>query len=194
MKAITLKWELAGIIFIIILGGLLHFVFDWSGQWRPLALIAAVNESVWEHLKLGFWPALVYALVEYRYFGRLASNFLVAKTVGICLIPITIVVLFYSYTAVMEDTLVADLLIFVLAVVIGQLTAYRLLLLQPFPGRYHILALVAMVCLIAAFGLLTFYPPRLPLFRDPVGGGYGIAEENQIKQPDLDRIRRSWSR
>ncbi len=176
MKAIALKWELTGIIFIAILGGLLHFVFDWSGQWRPVALIAAVNESVWEHLKLGFWPALIYALVEYVYFGRSASNFLIAKTVGIYLIPITIVVLFYSYTAVIEDTLAADLLIFVLGVVIGQLTAYRLLFLGPLPKPYNVLAMIALACLIIAFGLLTYYPPHLPLFRDPVSGAYGISQ------------------
>ena len=62
MKKYALKWELLGIVFIIVLGGALHFVFDLSGEWPPLALIAAVNESVWEHLKLGFWPALIYFL------------------------------------------------------------------------------------------------------------------------------------
>jgi hypothetical protein len=54
MKNSILKWEIIGIVFIVLAGGLLHFVFEWSGSWRPLAIIAAVNESTWEHLKLAF--------------------------------------------------------------------------------------------------------------------------------------------
>ena len=37
MKKYTLKWELVGAVFIVIIGGVLHFVFDFSGDWRPLA-------------------------------------------------------------------------------------------------------------------------------------------------------------
>ena len=49
-KKSILLWELAGIIFIVVLGSVLHFAFEWSGRWTPIAPIAAVNESVWEHL------------------------------------------------------------------------------------------------------------------------------------------------
>lgn len=42
-----LCWEIIGAIFIIFAGSALHFVFGWVGGWRPVALIAAVNESVW---------------------------------------------------------------------------------------------------------------------------------------------------
>ena len=109
MNKYTLKWELVGIVFIVIVGGALHFVFDLSGAWRPLALIAAVNESVWEHLKLGFWPALIYFLIEYHYIRKSSSNVLFAKVIGIFLIPVTITILFYAYTAFIEDMLAADL-------------------------------------------------------------------------------------
>jgi hypothetical protein len=30
-------------------------------------MFSAVNESVWEHLKLGSWPAIVLALIEFKY-------------------------------------------------------------------------------------------------------------------------------
>ncbi|MDH5624342.1 MAG: DUF6512 family protein [Candidatus Bathyarchaeota archaeon] len=36
------------------------------------------------------------------------------------------------------------------------------------------MSLVALVLLGVAFVLFTFYPPHLPLFRDPVTGEYGI--------------------
>ena len=174
MKKSTFKWELVGIVFIVIVGGALHFVFDFSGGWRPLALIAAVNESVWEHLKLGFWPALIYFLIEYRYIRKSSSNFLFAKAIGIFLIPVAITVLFYAYTAFIQDMLAADLIIFVVAVVVGQLTSYMILTLSPLPLWVNRLGMVLLILLAIAFGTLTYYAPQLPMFRDPTSGGYGI--------------------
>jgi hypothetical protein len=174
VKNSTLKWELVGIVFIVVIGGALHFVFDLSGGWHPLALIAAVNESVWEHLKLGFWPAMVYFFIEHRYINKSSNNFLFAKAIGIFLIPVTITVLFYTYTAIIKDILAADLIIFVMAVVIGQLTSYKMLKVSPLPSWVNRLGLVLLILLTIAFGTLTYYAPQLPVFRDPISGGYGI--------------------
>ena len=175
MKRSILRWELVGMGVIIVLGSLLHFAFDWAGRWPPVGSIAAVNESVWEHLKLGFWPALAYAIVEYKYLKKVANNFPFAKTAGIYLIPITIVVLYYSYTAILgHGPLVVDILIFVVAVIVGQLVSYKLLVATPLPGKLNRLSLIALVLLGLSFILFTFYPPLLPIFRDSVTGAYGI--------------------
>jgi hypothetical protein len=175
VKKSILLWEIGGIIFIVVLGTVLHFAFEWSGRAIPIAPIAAVNESVWEHLKLGFWPALVYAALEYSRFGKSANNFFLAKTLGIYLIPITIVVLFYSYIAILgHDLLEADIAIFVVAVIVGQLVSYKLLVASPLPKRLNRFAPIALAVLGILFVLFTFYPPQLPLFRDPVTGLYGI--------------------
>jgi hypothetical protein len=175
VKKSILRWELGGIAFIVVLGSLLHFAFEWSGGAIPVASIAAVNESVWEHLKLGFWPALVYAALEYSRFGKSANNFHFAKTIGIYLIPITIVVLFYAYTAILgHDLLIADIAIFVVAIIVGQLVSYRLLTASPLSARLNRFAPIALAVLGILFVLFTFYPPQVPLFRDPISGGYGI--------------------
>jgi glucose-6-phosphate-specific signal transduction histidine kinase len=174
-KKRVLVWELAGIVFIVVLGSVLHFAFEWSGRAIPIAPVAAVNESVWEHLKLGFWPALVYAALEYSRFGKSANNFSFAKTLGIYLIPITIVVLFYAYTAILgHDLLEADIATFVVAVIVGQLVSYRLLIASPLPERLNRFAPIALAVLGILFVLFTFYPPHLPPFRDSVTGAYGI--------------------
>ena len=52
-------YELAGIVFIVIIGSMLHFTFELFGHQSVVGVFSAVNESMWEHLKLGFWPALV---------------------------------------------------------------------------------------------------------------------------------------
>ena len=175
MKRSILRWELGGIAFIVVLGSLLHFAFEWSGSALPVAWIAAVNESVWEHLKLGFWPALVYGALEYGRFGKSASNFPFAKTLGIWLIPITIVVLYYTYTAILgHRVLVVDIMVFVGATIVGQLMSCKLLTASPLPQRLNRFAPIALAVLGLLFVLFTFYPPHLHLFRDSVTGSYGM--------------------
>ena len=174
-KKSILRWELGGIAFVVILGSVLHFAFEWSGRAIPIGPIAAVNESVWEHLKLGFWPALVYAGLEYSRFGKSANNFRLAKTLGICLIPITIVALYYAYEAILGYGLLQiDIAIFVVAVVVGQLVSYKVLIASPLPARLNRFAPIALAVLGIHIVLFTFYTPQLSLFRDPVSGGYGI--------------------
>jgi hypothetical protein len=174
MKNPIFKWELIGVIVIVLAGGLLHFVFEWAGGWRPLAIIAAVNESTWEHLKLAFWPAVIWFLAEIFYIRKTSNNFYFAKAIGILLMPVSITVLFYAYTAFMEDMLAIDLTIFVVAVVIGQLTSYKLLRIKPLPDRLNVIGIVLLVIMTIAFGTLTYYVPELAIFRDPVNGSYGI--------------------
>lgn len=100
-----LKFELAGIVFIILLGSLLHFTFEFSGNNPVIGIFSAVNESVWEHLKLSFWPALIYAIVEYEYLKKTTNTFFSAKTAGIYLMPLIIVASFYLYRTFAEENL-----------------------------------------------------------------------------------------
>jgi hypothetical protein len=176
MKTHILKSELWGIVFIILFGGVLHFVFDWSGNWTPLAPFAAVNESVWEHLKLGYWPALILSLIEYRYIKNYSKNFFVARVACLYIIPFVIIVLFYAYTAFISDFFVADLIIFVVAVVIGQLSSYCIMEKTQLPKIVPFIVTIAFILSLVSFALLTYFPPNFTLFKDPVSGGYGIIE------------------
>jgi len=174
MKRPFLVYELVGIIFIIILGSLLHFTFELSDNQPVVGIFSAVNESVWEHLKLAFWPALLFAIIEYRPL-KSSDNFLFAKGIGIYLMPTIIMVLFYSYTAILGESVFAmDILIFIIAVVIGQFASYKLLTSKEFPKTWGRISLIALIILAVLFVIFTFYPPHLLIFRDPITGGYGL--------------------
>jgi hypothetical protein len=82
-----LRYEVAGIIFIVLLGSFLHLAYEFSGSSPLVAVIAAVNESVWEHLKLAYWPALFYMILELVFLRGLPRNFVAAKTAGILTMP-----------------------------------------------------------------------------------------------------------
>lgn len=175
MRQSIWQWELVGTIFIILLGVLLHFVFDWSGCYQPLALVAAVNESTWEHLKLAFWPAFIWVGFEYYWLGRQLPNLIVAKTTSFYVAPILIVALVGLYTRIIgHNLLFLDISIFCLAVITSQIISYLLLIRRPFCPLAHLISLCFLVLIFSAFCTFTYFPPHLPLFIDPTSGLYGI--------------------
>ncbi len=170
------RWELAGIVFILVAGSVLHFAYAWAGYWRPIAWLAAVNESTWEHFKLAFWPGLFWALLEYLTIRRLTHNFWPGKGFGLFAMPVTIAALFYGYQLVLgRDYFVADILTFVAAVVLGQWLSYRLLTAAPFGPALRLAGVALLLLLVVAFALLSYFPPRIFLFEDPLSHGYGLA-------------------
>ena len=56
-------------------GTFFHFLFDILNQNVFVGLFTPVNESVWEHLKLIYFPYVVSMIVEYFIYGKEAYNF-----------------------------------------------------------------------------------------------------------------------
>ena len=57
------KLEILGAVIVCVLAPLMHFVYDWSGGNTVVGLLAATNESVWEHTKLIYFPMLIYSII-----------------------------------------------------------------------------------------------------------------------------------
>jgi len=175
MRKSALKWELFGIIFVFLLGALLHFLFEWSGESKVVGLIASVNESVWEHFKQGFWPMCLYAAIEYKFIRGHVNNLLMAKAIAVYIIPVITGLVFYGYTAITgEEILIVDILIFLVAIVVGQLTSYKIMTLSRLPKYANIISLIFIILLASILMLFTFFPPHLPIFLDGNTGTYGI--------------------
>ena len=175
MKKYVLKWELGGILFVFLIGALLHFLFEWSGESRIVGLFASVNESVWEHFKQGFWPMCLFAAIEFRFLRAHVNNFLTAKAVAVYLIPLVTGLVFYGYTAIIgEEILIVDIIIFLVAITVGQLTSYKVMTLAKFPRYASIISIIFIILLALVLMLTTFYPPHLPIFLDGNTGTYGI--------------------
>ena len=125
----TKKQLIAGAVFVLIAGTLAHFVYDWSGQNRIVGWFFPVNESTWEHMKLIFFPMLLYSLV----FGReMLCAMLWGTLAGTWLIP----VLFYTYSGILgRNMFVLDLAVFVLSVLAGFWVAGRIGGVLPAGGK-----------------------------------------------------------
>ena len=165
---------MSGILFIFLFGASLHFIFALSGDLRPVAIIAAVNESVWEHLKIGFWPAFIWAIIELFAFGTKAKNFLFAKGAAFTLGALLITGIYYITKAAGFESLPIDIVNFFVSIVIAQIVSYRLILVQRGYKVLNVIGVLLIAACIVLFSTLSYYPPHNPIFLDPVSGGYGI--------------------
>lgn len=175
MKKSLSFWQVAGFLFTAVAGTLLHFLFDWTGGSPVAALFSAVNESIWEHLKLLFYPMAAVALVQYFFWGRECPNFLCIKLLGSLTGILLIPTLYYTYTGILGIN--ADwfnITLFFLTA--GFVFWLETKLFQrdfscPLGSRLSLLLLWLIAVLFTVF---TFLPPRIPLFRDPLTGTYGF--------------------
>lgn len=169
------KWELIGIAVIASLGAMFHFIFEWSGKLIAIGAIAPVNESVFEHLKMTYWPALFYAAIQYKHVRDHTRNFTVAKTAGLYIMPLTIIAGFYAYTTITgTESLIADISLFIGAVALGQFTSYKIMIKDSLSPTLYKAAIAGLISLGIIYAVFTFYPPHLPMFMDSTTGAYGI--------------------
>ncbi len=175
MKKSFVLWQLIGFAFTGTLGTLLHFIFDWTGQNIVAALFSAVNESIWEHMKLLYFPMLIFTFIESRYFAREYKNFWCAKAVGFLSGIATIPLLYYTYTGafgVRTDWF--NVLIFFIAAAISYFVETKIIknsrecFISPTVSKIFIVALGVL------FIVFTFLTPKIPIFRDPLDSTYGF--------------------
>ena len=174
MKQRSILWQAAGFALVTFGGTILHFLYDWTGGNILVSTVSAVNESTWEHMKLLFWPLLLFALVQ-RLFFKDQKNYWCVKLAEILLGLVLIPALFYTYNGAFGKSPdwinVAIFYITAALVFLFEWWAFKKDLLQ---CKYPQLAFAA-ICLVGAlFVVFTFVPPQIPLFRDPLTGSYGM--------------------
>ncbi len=181
MKRKLLYWEIGAFIFIGTIGASLHYIFELSGFWSPIGWLGAVNESTWEHLKMVFWPALFFALIEYTYVRDVARNYAIGKAVSIMTMMAIIIITWYIYTPFLGNVNWLNIAIFYVAVGIGQAISYRILSSPPMEFQQaRRLAFGSLFLLTFAFVFFTYYPPRVSLFEHfdlQDTGEYGILDD-----------------
>lgn len=174
------KYEGIGFLFTALLGTLMHFVYEWSGNNPLVGLFAPVNESTWEHLKLLFFPYLIYSIIEYFLLCKdvealndssvtnysCYENFWTAKFLGVLAGLLFIPVFFYTYSGILgRNYLVLDIITFFLAVFIAYYVDYKVL--QKESPEFGRLSLLLLLGLMLCFFIFTIFPPSIGLFLPP---------------------------
>lgn len=177
-KKLSLSWIiLLGSIPIFLLGSLNHFLYDLLGKNIIVGLFVAVNESIWEHMKLVILPMVIWWTISYFLIKKRCNidinkwftSGLVSMIVALTIIPF----LFYFYTnAFGVKSVVIDISIFLVAVFLGQLIAIHFY--KHSKGMNWFIVFCVFLIVILIFMVFTLYPPKIPIFKDSVTEMYGI--------------------
>lgn len=161
------RYTIIGIIFVTVTGTLAHFLYDWTGRNHIVGFFTPVNESIWEHMKLLFFPMVFYSLLMFLKFHRKYSCVTSALCFGILTGALLIPFFYYAYTLVLnKDVFILDIGTFVLSILIAFWLSYKLTLscrLESCTSLLCALVFFLFVC----FLVFTFHPPDAAVFQDP---------------------------
>ena len=173
-KKSLLIWHFFGAIAIMSLAALWHFVYAWTPN-VVAAAIFPVNESVWEHMKLFLVPSAIFYVIEFIAIGYRFRNYIFAHGISLLVMPLVTLAMFYFYRNVagVEESLIIDIIITFISICIGLYVGYKLTIQKRKIGN-SIAAFIIAIILLVVYGVLTFMPPKTPMFLDSNTGGYGI--------------------
>lgn len=162
--------DILGFFIVSILGSICHFVYELSEKNIIAAALTPVNESTWEHLKLLFFPFIIFVIAEFFIYGKNISGFLFSNVIGVLCGMIFIPCAFYLINAVFgKSGFVVDIMLFFIAVWLTfRIRSYRIEKGYDKNKKRTVPALIIIACLTVLFIGFTFYPPQSPLFKSPV--------------------------
>jgi hypothetical protein len=174
MKRNIFLWELWGFAAVSLLGTVLHFLYDWLGGAAWVAPFSGVNESTWEHMKLLFWPMLLYAVFQ-SFFFRDREDFWCVKLRGVLLGLYLIPTIFYLYNGVIgKSPDWVNIAIFFISAAVAYVYEYRLFKKGSVACKNPKLAIIILCAIALLFALFTFFTPKIGIFKDPLTNTYGI--------------------
>lgn len=163
------KALLWGIPLIFIVGSIFHFLFDITSGNIIFAVIFPTNESIFSHLKLTYFPVLIYFFIAYIVLHNEddinASKWTISAAMAVFVGIAFVTSAYYIATAAFNIySLIVDISIFFVSVVLGQLMAIHVYKHSSGGKLKLALAIIFLIVVLVMFYLFTVNPPNLPLF------------------------------
>lgn len=174
-KKTFLILELVGVIAVYLTAVFLHFAFDLTNGSVLSIVFGAINESVWEHVKIFAAGFVFWALLELMWVRPPFCKYVVAKTISLYFLSISIIVFFYTYNLFTKSPIfILDIISSFVFVILSQYISYRLTTSDLKIEYYFSVAVMLLLMFFTMFFSFTIFPPKLDLFKDPLTNTYGI--------------------
>ncbi len=163
------KYNILAFLLIGVLGTVGHFVYEWSGNSRLIGCFFATNESTWEHLKLLFFPTVIYSVIEYIFVQKEIKNYIPAVIISVISGMLAIVTLFYTYQGVIGKNIdFLNISIYYIAIIVMLFVKTKVIDSERLSNRNWSLIFLLIGVLIAfLFLIFTYSPPNLNIFSEP---------------------------
>lgn len=147
-------------IAVVLAGVALHFLYEWWPN-ALTSLFSPVNKSLWEHVKLIFWPYLGAALLLNRDRPGGTLPWLLVLP-GLC--ALTLALGWVYHITLGGEAMWVDIAIYILVMALGFWLPTRFS--GPFKGVKWALPVAAVIALALLIAWFTLHPPEGLLFRD----------------------------
>lgn len=110
-------------VWMILVGSAVHELYGWTGNNSIVALFAPIDESLWEHFKLGYGAILLWIPVERWILHRGGNTYVFARAAGLILLNLVVIAMFFTIRPMVDEplTLVVDIGSYVLgSLALGQ--------------------------------------------------------------------------
>lgn len=167
--------EIIGFFFTYLLAVFLHFAYDLSDGSVLSILFGAVNESVWEHIKIFSVGFMLWSVITLLWARPPFCKFVVAKTLSLYFLILSIILFFYTYNLFTDGPILAlDIISSIVFVALAKYLSYKLTTEDNNLKDYFAVAVMLLMMFFVMFFSFTVFPPQIDLFKDPITGTYGI--------------------
>ena len=163
------KYFIYVFLIISIIGTLLHFTYKLSNYNFIVGLFSAINESTWEHIKIGLTPLILFYLFEYLKYKRFNIK---SITLSLIVFMSSIIIIFYSSLLIFKKPVTwLNIVSFYLSIFFALLAYFKTLKNKSNNNAYYIFSLVILIF----YFLGSILPPKMFLFKDPITNTYGFS-------------------
>ena len=145
------------------------------------------------HLKIAFWPAVLWAGIERLWLGDRYPGFVCAKALSFLVVPMVTLASYLLYTALTgSHSVLVDILGLQLAIVLGQVASYRWMVSGRQSSHQRRFGMATIAVLALMFSTMSVFAPQTPLHVDQNFGSYGILSDEEYAE--LQKISEAFMR
>ncbi|MBQ4634507.1 MAG: hypothetical protein IJB71_04085 [Bacilli bacterium] len=173
------KLKIIGAIIAFALCFPLHFLYEKFPNFIT-SILAPVNQSIWEHMKILFGSIILAGVIQKIIIivkNEKMNNVCFSNFVGaITSIPIFLIIYLPLYYLIGENMIIS-ISVMLITIIIAEIISYIIMEKRQLNLEKLTIFLVIFVYII--FTILTYYPLKIELFKDPETLEYGINKASE---------------
>ena len=173
------KVKIIGVFVSFILSIILHFIYGLVPN-SITSVVAPVNESIWEHMKLIVSSTLIFSIIEYFIYKKKDipyNNFILSYAISSILGVIVYLLIYIPLNDIFGHKIYIAISLLFLILIFVQIFSYYIMNYKKI-NYGNELGILIIIIVYFIFGYFTYYPPKINLFYDYLNKGYGIIKSS----------------
>ncbi len=173
------KVKIIGIFISFILSIILHFIYKIIPN-TIISIIAPVNESIWEHMKLIVTSSLIFSIFEYFIYKKKkikTNNFILSYAISSIIGVFIYLLIYIPLNDIFGHKIyIAISLLFIIFILV-QVISYYIINYKNIEYSNYI-GILLIIIIYYIFGYFTYHPPKINLFYDYMNKTFGIIKSS----------------